>query len=172
MTSAKFWDFLTPSSPRPHLGLIYSTKFTQPPLLHLLLGYPPPSVRTRTPYMDAPWWDESNIANVEWTRMSETVDYHKRFLQRWPNNPERERERTHSAFTVAIFSVCHRTQTSSPHSQLHSIQIGIASPLRSPQMPGLHFVNHSSAIVKFIILVDLKIMVICSWASLMNIGGY
>ena len=29
-----------------HFGLIYSTKFTQPPLLHLHLGYPllPPSV--------------------------------------------------------------------------------------------------------------------------------
>ena len=37
MMFAKFWDFLTPS-PCPHLGLIYSTKFTQPPLLHLLLG--------------------------------------------------------------------------------------------------------------------------------------
>ena len=35
MTSAKFWDFLTPC---PHLGLIYCTKFKQPPLLHLLLG--------------------------------------------------------------------------------------------------------------------------------------
>ena len=41
MTSAKFWDFLTHSPPCPHLGLIYSTKFTQPPLLHLLLGYAP-----------------------------------------------------------------------------------------------------------------------------------
>ena len=37
MTSAKFWDFFTPSA-LPHLGLIYSTKFMQPPLLHLLLG--------------------------------------------------------------------------------------------------------------------------------------
>ena len=36
MTSTKFWDFLTP--PCPHLGRIYSTKFTQPPLPHLLLG--------------------------------------------------------------------------------------------------------------------------------------
>ena len=41
MTSAKFLDFLTPSLPCPHLGLIYSTKFTQPPLQHLLLGQPP-----------------------------------------------------------------------------------------------------------------------------------
>ena len=38
MTSAKFSGFWTPSPPCPHLGLIYSTKFTQPPLLHLLLG--------------------------------------------------------------------------------------------------------------------------------------
>ena len=38
MTTAKFWDFLTPSPLCPHLGLIYSTKFTQPPLLHLILG--------------------------------------------------------------------------------------------------------------------------------------
>ena len=29
---------LDPLPPCPHLGLIYSTKFTQPPLLHLLLG--------------------------------------------------------------------------------------------------------------------------------------
>ena len=36
MTSAKISGFWTP--PCPHLGLIYSTKFTQPPLLHLLLG--------------------------------------------------------------------------------------------------------------------------------------
>ena len=33
MTAAKFLGFLTPSPPCPHLGLIYSTKFTQPPLL-------------------------------------------------------------------------------------------------------------------------------------------
>ena len=38
MTSAKFSGFWTPSPPCPHLGLIYCTKFTQPPLLHLLLG--------------------------------------------------------------------------------------------------------------------------------------
>ena len=38
MTSAQFWDFLATSPTCPHLGLIYSTKFTQPPLLHLLLG--------------------------------------------------------------------------------------------------------------------------------------
>ena len=37
MTSTTFWEFLTPSPPCPHLGLIFSTKFTQPPLLHLLL---------------------------------------------------------------------------------------------------------------------------------------
>ena len=43
MTSAKFLDFLTPSPPcpRPHLVRIYSTKCTQPPLLHLLLAQPP-----------------------------------------------------------------------------------------------------------------------------------
>ena len=42
MTSAKFSGFLTPSPPCLHFGPIHSTKFTQPPLLHLLLGYPPP----------------------------------------------------------------------------------------------------------------------------------
>ena len=31
--SAKFSGFWTPSPPCPHLGRIYSTKFTQPPLL-------------------------------------------------------------------------------------------------------------------------------------------
>ena len=34
----KILGFLDPLPPCPHLGLIYSTKFTQPPLLHLLLG--------------------------------------------------------------------------------------------------------------------------------------
>ena len=34
----KFLGFFDPLPPCPHLGLIYSTKFTQPPLLHLLLG--------------------------------------------------------------------------------------------------------------------------------------
>ena len=33
----KIFGILDPS-PCPHLGLIYNTKFTQPPLLHLLLG--------------------------------------------------------------------------------------------------------------------------------------
>ena len=41
MTSAKFSGFWTPSPLCLHLGLIYSTKFTQPPLQHLLLGQPP-----------------------------------------------------------------------------------------------------------------------------------
>ena len=54
MMSAKFWDFLTPSPPCLHLGLIYSTKFTQPPLQHLLLGQPPPPPSVWTSYMDAP----------------------------------------------------------------------------------------------------------------------
>ena len=36
MMSENFSGFCPP--PCPHLGLIYSTKFTQPPLLHLLLG--------------------------------------------------------------------------------------------------------------------------------------
>ena len=53
MTSAKFWDFLTPSPLCPHLGLIYSTKFTQPPLLIFFLANPPPP-SVRTSYMDAP----------------------------------------------------------------------------------------------------------------------
>ena len=52
MMSAKFSGFLTPS-PCLHLGLIYSTYFTQPPLLHLLLDKPPPP-SVRTSYMDAP----------------------------------------------------------------------------------------------------------------------
>ena len=38
MTTAKFSGFWTRSPPCPHLGLIYSTKFTQPPLLNLLWG--------------------------------------------------------------------------------------------------------------------------------------
>ena len=55
MTSATFWDFFTPSPPCPHLGLIYSTKFTQPHLLHLLLGSPPPL--SADVIMDAPLVD-------------------------------------------------------------------------------------------------------------------
>ena len=34
----KILGFFDPLPPCPHLGLIYSTKFTQRPLLHLLLG--------------------------------------------------------------------------------------------------------------------------------------
>ena len=37
----KILGFFDPLPPCLHLGLIYSTKFTQPPLLHLLLGKPP-----------------------------------------------------------------------------------------------------------------------------------
>ena len=36
-----FWGFWLPP-PCPHLVMIYRTKSTQPPLLCLLLGYPPP----------------------------------------------------------------------------------------------------------------------------------
>ena len=54
MTSAKFWVFLTPSPPCLHFGPIHSTKFTQPPLLHLLLGYPPPPLPLQTSYVHAP----------------------------------------------------------------------------------------------------------------------
>ena len=43
MTSAKFRGFLTPSPPCLHFGPIRSFIFVQPSLLHLLLGYPPPS---------------------------------------------------------------------------------------------------------------------------------
>ena len=42
MTSANFSGFFTPSPLCPQFGLIYSTKFTQPPILHLHFGYPPP----------------------------------------------------------------------------------------------------------------------------------
>ena len=45
MTSAKFSGFLTPSPGSPLVRnrdwLIYRTKSTQPPLVHLLLGHPP-----------------------------------------------------------------------------------------------------------------------------------
>ena len=43
----KIFGIFDPLSPCLHLGLIYSTKFTQPPLLHLLFGYPSPlSIQT------------------------------------------------------------------------------------------------------------------------------
>ena len=41
MMSAKFIDFLTHSLHCPHLDQIFTLKFTQPPLLHLLLINPP-----------------------------------------------------------------------------------------------------------------------------------
>ena len=56
MTSAKFSGFLTPSPPCLHFGPIHSTKFTQPPLLHLLLGYPPSPLPLQTSYVHAPKW--------------------------------------------------------------------------------------------------------------------
>ena len=40
----KIFRILDPIPPCPQLGLIYSTKFTQPPLLHHLLGQPPSSL--------------------------------------------------------------------------------------------------------------------------------
>ena len=43
MTTANFWDFLTRSPPCPHLDLIYTIKFTQPPLFHLLFRDPLPA---------------------------------------------------------------------------------------------------------------------------------
>ena len=53
MRSAKISKFLTPFHPCPHLNLIYSIKFTQPPLLHLLFhDHPPPLMRTS--YLEAP----------------------------------------------------------------------------------------------------------------------
>ena len=54
MTSAKFSGFLT-HPPCLHFGQIHSTKLTQPPLLHLLLGAPnPPSHCILHMYMP-PW---------------------------------------------------------------------------------------------------------------------
>ena len=41
MTSAKFLGFWTPSPPCLHLGLIYSAKFMQPPLLYIFFWAPP-----------------------------------------------------------------------------------------------------------------------------------
>ena len=54
MTSAKFLGFLTPSPPCQHFGLIYSTKITQPPLLHQYLGNPPPSPSPLTSFVNGP----------------------------------------------------------------------------------------------------------------------
>ena len=51
VTSAKFLGFLTPFPPCLHFGPIHSTKFTQPPLLHMLLGYPPLPLPMQTSYV-------------------------------------------------------------------------------------------------------------------------
>ena len=47
MTSAKFWNFLTPSPPCPHLELIHLLR----PLFHDADDAPPPLMRTS--YLDA-----------------------------------------------------------------------------------------------------------------------
>ena len=52
MTSAKFLDFLPPA-PCPHLELICSMKFMQPPLLHPHFHDPLPSPMS-TSYLEAP----------------------------------------------------------------------------------------------------------------------
>ena len=52
MTSTNHLDILTPS-PCPHFELINTIKFTQPPLLRLLLHNPLPLLM-RTSYLDAP----------------------------------------------------------------------------------------------------------------------
>ena len=54
MTSAKFSGFLTTPPLCLHFGPIHSTKFTQSPLIHLLLGYPPPPLPLQTSYVHAP----------------------------------------------------------------------------------------------------------------------
>ena len=55
MTSVTFSGFLTLSTPCLYFGPIHGTKFTQPPLLHLLLGAPnPPSPCILHMYMP-PW---------------------------------------------------------------------------------------------------------------------
>ena len=49
----KILGFFDP--PGPHLGLIYSTKFTQPPLAYYIFKWAnPPSPSEQTSYMDAP----------------------------------------------------------------------------------------------------------------------
>ena len=55
MTSAKFSAFLTPFPPCPHLELICSIEFTQPPLLRPLFPDPPPPLRCRHHIWNAPW---------------------------------------------------------------------------------------------------------------------
>merc|ERR1739836_275581 len=49
-----FRDFGPPPPPCPHFGYIYKSKSTQPPLLCLLLGYPPPPLPVRTSFMYGP----------------------------------------------------------------------------------------------------------------------
>ena len=61
MTSAKFSEFLTPSPPCLHFGPIHISKFTQPPLLHLLLGYPPPPSHCRHHMYIPPYVTESDV---------------------------------------------------------------------------------------------------------------
>ena len=53
MLSAKLSAFLTPSFPHPHLELIYTVKFTEPPLLSPLFHDPLPPLM-RTSYLEAP----------------------------------------------------------------------------------------------------------------------
>ena len=46
--------FFNPLPPCPHLGLIYSTKFTQNLPYYIFFWANPPSPSVRTSYMDAP----------------------------------------------------------------------------------------------------------------------
>ena len=63
MTSAKFLGFLTPSPPCQHFGPIYSTKNTQPLLLHQNSGNPPPSPSLLTSFVNGPK-AESDVGDV------------------------------------------------------------------------------------------------------------
>ena len=68
MTSTKFWDFWTPP-PSLQIGLIYSTKSVQPPLLHLLLGHLSADVicecPPKTKLSDDPQWTQLRIRALE-----------------------------------------------------------------------------------------------------------
>ena len=84
-TSAKFLGFLTPSPPCPHFGLIHSSKYTQPPLVCLLLGYPPPPSRCGRPLCMAPELVAFRSSHV--SSSSFAIPFHLQLVQQHKLDP-------------------------------------------------------------------------------------
>ena len=122
MTSAKFSVFLTPSPPCLHFGPIHSTKFTQPPLLHLLLGYPPPPSHCRhhmyMPPKGEKWEGEIHSGRgaagevFELKVMGRSVGW-----ERWGREGEAEMRFEEAAFAIVQNVWSHVSETDFSHAR-------------------------------------------------------